>query len=709
MFSQATINTLDYSIIESFDILSPHHRSSKSSIWNCVNAFDIETSNIPNSDESHMYIWQWAIDEDVVVIGRTWDEFRLFIQRLNDINKKNKVHSVVYVHNLSFEFCFIASILEISDLFCVGPHNILNFRSDNIEFRCSFLLTNMSLKSFLKQYDVEHQKLDGDEFDYDEIRYPWTELSPKQLTYCINDVIGLVEGIKQLMIKRGDNLLTIPLTKTGYVRRDIKDVFKTEDDKRKEGVKGTFNYFERRSLQPDLKLYRILHDSFRGGDTHASILWSSRIAWNVICEDRSSSYPDVMVNCKFPIKPFKLSLNANWDTLKTLYKHRVPFIVRIGVYNLSIKREFIPCPYISFNKITNYDNVQLDNGRVTYCDYCEMAITDVDYAIMCHEYDITDIQVEECWTSKYGYLPACFRDTIKKYYIDKTSLKGVEGSEEQYLKAKENANSCYGMAATNPIKPEMKFDESSGEFYWDDVNFNPEALITKNKTKAFLPYQIGVWTAAWARYYLRLAINACGFNFIYGDTDSVFFVDFPDGRIQKKLDELNIKLRQRSINNGAYAKDAKGNMHYLGEYEIDKECRRFSTLGAKKYIYEDTNNQLHITIAGVNKQKGADELYDLAKDKAGADADQEKIMHTAFKLFNSRDVIFREAGGTAAIYNWHEPRIIMVDGHELEITSNLKLQKSEYSLGITDDYKRLMGSDFVQFLKRQMMEEGYYD
>lgn len=708
MINQVSINTLDYSIIESFDILKPHHSSNKAAIWNCVNAFDIETSNTPGTDEAHMYIWQWAIDEECVVIGRTWSEFRLFINRLREINEAHRLHSVVYVHNLSFEFCFIASILTIDDIFCVGPHNILNFRSGNIEFRCSYLLTNMSLNSFLKQYDVKHKKLSGEEFDYDDIRYPWTNLTPRQLEYCINDVVGLVEAIKMLMIKRGDDLLTIPLTKTGYVRRDIKGVFKAEDAKQKQGVKGTFNYFERKSLQPELQLYRILHDAFRGGDTHSSILWSGRIVFNALAYDRSSSYPDVLENCKYPSKPFKLSYNANWNTLKKLYAHRIPFVVRIGVYGLNIKREFIPCPYISFNKLSNYDNPRLDNGRVTNCDYCEMSITDVDYAIIMHEYDIADIQVEECWTSKYDYLPKCFRDTIKKYYIDKTALKGVEGREEEYLKAKENANSCYGMAATNPIKPECIFDSETGEFVWDDEHFNPEALIIKNKVKAFLPYQIGVWTAAWARYYLRLAINACGYNFLYCDTDSVFFVDFPDGRIQKKLEELNVKLRQRSINHGAYAKDSKGHMHYLGEYELDKECFRFSSLGAKKYIYEDMNHELHITIAGVNKSKGAIELWNLAKQKTGDISDQDLIMHNAFKLFNSRDVIFKEAGGTAVVYNWHEPQLIEIEGHELELTSNLKLKKSEYSLGITDDYKRLMSSDFVQFLKRQMMEEGYY-
>ena len=35
-----------------------------------VSAFDIETSRIPDTEESIMYVWQWAFESDVIV-GRT--------------------------------------------------------------------------------------------------------------------------------------------------------------------------------------------------------------------------------------------------------------------------------------------------------------------------------------------------------------------------------------------------------------------------------------------------------------------------------------------------------------------------------------------------------------------------------------------------------------------------------------------------------------
>jgi hypothetical protein len=78
----------------------------------------------------------------------------------------------------------------------------------------------MSLEAFTSKMGVEDAKLD--DFDYEKIRYPWTELTEREMLYCINDVRGLVQALKKEMQLDGDTLYTIPLTSTGYVRRDCK-------------------------------------------------------------------------------------------------------------------------------------------------------------------------------------------------------------------------------------------------------------------------------------------------------------------------------------------------------------------------------------------------------------------------------------------------------------------------------------------------------
>ena len=77
--------------------------SSKKDYKSIITAFDIETSRIKSIEQSIMYIWQWQFDEEYTVIGRTWEQFNDFVQKLKD-RMKPRENLVVYVHNLSYEF-----------------------------------------------------------------------------------------------------------------------------------------------------------------------------------------------------------------------------------------------------------------------------------------------------------------------------------------------------------------------------------------------------------------------------------------------------------------------------------------------------------------------------------------------------------------------------------------------------------------------------
>ena len=80
------------------------------------------------------------------------------------------------------------------------------------------------------------------------------------------------------------------MTSTGYVRRDCK-----------RAMEG-FNHKQLLAMLPDLDCYMALREAFRGGNTHASRWYARDILTDVKSTDRSSSYPDVMVNCLFPMK-----------------------------------------------------------------------------------------------------------------------------------------------------------------------------------------------------------------------------------------------------------------------------------------------------------------------------------------------------------------------------------------------------------------------
>lgn len=633
-------------------------------------AFDIETTTFSDIRQSIMYIWMWQLGEDLTVIGRTWEEFIDLQQRIKAALPSDK-WLVVYVHNLSFEFQFLKGIYHFvpDDVFAIASRKLLKCDMFGcFEFRCSYKLTNMNLLQFTKNMKVKHQKLSGEEFDYQKIRYPWTELTEKELEYCVNDVWGLVEAVNALMARDGDTLQTIPMTSTGYVRRNAKRAMRQDMHHNFVG-----------SILPDIELYKALREAFRGGNTHANRYFTGDIVENVHSADRSSSYPAVMCNCEYPMSVFtkimESDLNLPYIARCINVRHKA-LLLRIGIKNLRLRNQFWGCPYISRDKCRNLVGVYntIDNGRVLQADYLEMTITDVDLRIILEEYQ-GELLILEGWYSSYKKLPQSLIDEVIKYYRDKTELKGVAGQEVYYDKAKALLNSLYGMMAQDPVKHAILFQQVGD---WEEDLEPDETILEKHNRKAFLAYQWGVWVTAWSRWELEQGIKLAhgeGCNFIYCDTDSVKYT----GKID--WTEYNEKKVAECLDSGAYATDPKGITHYMGVFENEDEkdtgfaYSKFKTLGAKKYAYIIRDGEgVHCTIAGVDKKRGGPEL-----DK-----------HGGLSAF-SEGFVFRDAGGTEAVYN-DDPQIkaVSADGHNVKITSNVAILPSEYTLGITGEYERII-------------------
>ena len=634
-------------------------------------AFDIETTLIDDIQQSVMYIWQWQFGTDYTVIGRTWDEFLDLQQRIKDVLPTGS-WLVVYVHNLSYEFQFLKGIYQFvpDDIFAVASRKLIKCDMWGVfEFRCSYKLTNMSLKQFTTRMRVEHTKLSGEEFDYSVKRYPWTPIEGEELEYCVNDVLGLVEAIQALMERDGDTLQTIPLTSTGYVRRNAKRAMR-------EGIHHNFVY----SILPDFETYKALREAFRGGNTHANRYYAGDIVENVHSADRSSSYPAVMCNCEFPMTEFvpilPKDLNKDYIARCITIRHKA-LLLRIGIKDLKLRDPFWGCPYLSKDKCRNiHKSIDTeDNGRILEAEYLETTVTDIDLKIIMEEYTGQIIFLQG-WYSSYKKLPEPLINEVVKYYKDKTELKGVKGQEIFYDKAKALLNSLYGMMAQDPVKHSLIFRQFGD---WDEDDTPDEELLGKSNKRAFLAYQWGVWVTAHSRDALergiRLVQETEGADFIYCDTDSVKYTGTVD------WSSYNRDRISECMESGSMATDPSGVTHYMGVFETEDlkdtgfAYRYFKTLGAKKYAYVEKEGEgVHCTIAGVNKKKGGSEL-----DK-----------HGGLSAF-AEGFIFREAGGTQAVYN-DSPAIskVVIDGKELAITSNVAILPSEYTLGITGEYERII-------------------
>ena len=606
-----------YSYLNSFGLIEESKKRRKSQnkhrVLNVYTAFDIETSTVwMNEDHSlydvhsFMYVWQFQIEE-YTVKGRTWPEFFIWLDTLKTaierIKEENKLPVnpllVVWVHNLAYEWQWLSGYYPFTneEVFFRDVRKPIYCRMfDTFELRCSYIQTNMSLSALCKQTGVK-QKLSGQKYDYDKIRFPWTELTPFEQEYTTVDVESLVQAMKYRVSRGGDNLQTVPLTSTGYVRRECKEALKEQ-------------FLDMRELKPAEKEYRLLRKAFRGGNTHANRYFVNKIVDNVYSYDISSSYPTQQLTQMFPVKPFRW-LEISQKTAKKRIERVFQFIglgyAVVGTYqfkNIRLKNHREPIPYISLSRCqamgTDDYEMILDNGRILECGYMEISLTEIDLQIVLDQYTFDQytfdyFDVMECMVAQKDYLPASYRAVIQNYYDKKTALKGDNSEDGKYIytKSKNMLNAVYGMSATDPVHQDIFYKDGNYKVSaYED--FTDEELMKLLKNASF-PYQWGVYTTALARKQLQDAIKLCGDRIVYCDTDSVKVLGDID------LGQLNDKLKKKAIQNKAYADDMKGDRHYIGVFEFDGHYDKFITQGAKRYAYM-TDGHMGITVAGVSKK-----------------------------------------------------------------------------------------------------------
>lgn len=431
-----TAESFPIGLIREAPILTPpvgNPKTKKRRLYkNLVCAFDIETTRIKEIEQSFMYIWQCQIENETV-FGRTWPEWIRFLDRLR-AELADDTFIVFWIHNASYEFQFIRGIYPFKpeEVFAVEPRRILRFDMFNhFEFRCSYLQTNMSLSEFTHKMGVEAQKLSGEEFNYNKFRTPSTPLTMREIEYCTNDVKGLVQAMKKEMEFDGDDLYTIPRTSTGYVRREAKKAMRD------------FNRNFLKDMLPDYEVYEMLREAFRGGNTHANRYYVGKILHDVSSADRSSSYPDCQVNDRFPMGAWRREYDTSTERfIELCMKHKRAVLARVAFVNVRLRNKLWGCPYLARAKCRNTMDGEYDNGRILCASYTESTITDIDADIILSEYDFDDIIIIKMFSCRYGYLPTQITDLTKKYYTDKTTLKGGD-NEIYYMKQKNKLNSIY--------------------------------------------------------------------------------------------------------------------------------------------------------------------------------------------------------------------------------------------------------------------------
>lgn len=665
--------------------------------------FDIETTTIipkgyaPGEKKQKageapwgfMYHWQMNIG-GVNVYGRYWLEWVEFLQKLcRFLGVTDKKRLIVWVHNLSFEAEFIMPFLNEYfggfTIFAAKHRKIMKLTTESgIEFRCSYFLSNMSLYAATKnEYGVEHPKA-KDDLEYKKLRTAKTYLDDTEFAYCISDVQSLYEFIKCKNLNEKDSLASMPITSTGYVRRDVRR--STRKDK-----KYRDRVFKRCGMTS--LVYTMLKEEGRGGNTHANRRFTGRPQYDADSYDIASSYPFQLFRL-YPMSAFEYygSIDSEKEMNEQLSKYACLF--RIRFQNIRLKPG-VPFPYIPISKCTERSgDLRLDNGRVlgfrSGGGIIGMTLNNIDYEIIKKQYEWDDMEVSDFMRAEWGYLPECILSVVREYFQAKSELKDkIKALEDDpafdpedppedyrnlcylYGKSKNRLNGIFGMMYTDPVRPEIEMNTDSLEWLPPKVPDIEEALESfMNNRNSFLVYAWGSFCTSWGRKSFQDLADSQPFP-IYGDTDSCKSIETDHAAIEA----LNQEIITFAENRKAYA-DVNGKRYYMGVYEHEnkKPLPAFITLGAKKYAYIDEDGIFHVTISGVNKELGAKEMGTIDNFRPG------------FK--------FREAGGSTLYYH-DDPTIheIEIDGCRMLTASNVGIVDSIYTLGITGEYAEVIGYD----------------
>lgn len=660
-------NDFPFNIVDNVDVCYQRKGKRTYRYLNVPIAFDIETSTIKKLNKNNeyygygfMYQWQACII-DTVIFGRTWENFMSFILALrNYVDEQYKGLNIIipiYVHNLSFEFQFIKDFFKWKNVFCKQKHKVIYARTDtNIEFRCSYFLSNMSFAKMCENSKLcTHYKL-ADKYDYSKVRTPKTPLTDEEKAYCYNDVRGLCECIATYLLE--DNMCTIPMTNTGYVRRDFRKAVLLKPKNRLNFLKTKLN----------VQQYQFLEKIFRGGNTHASRHMANTKLVNVHSVDMQSSYIGVMMLDYFPVSEL---INVNLDTNEKAKKYLNKYCCFLEVDFFYIhEKDTCYCPYIDIAHCTKHKNIINDSGRVKSADYIgSYFCTEIDLKIILDSYDFENNNesgfiIKKCYISNRGSLSAEFRKRLMFWYEKKTMLKGVKGKEYEYMKSKNRLNSSFGMSVQKMNTVDISYTDNWVESTKDLGTVLEHYYDSRN---SFLSYQHGIYVTAHARRRLQEGIDICGSDFVYSDTDSCKFIN---EKHVKEFKELNEKIINQCESNDIKAYIDKDNKrYYLSTWDYEGMYDNFKTLGAKKYC--DTKNGIfEITVAGMNKRKGA---------LAVGSIDNFAIGKT-----------YEDVGRTTSWYNDEKPHTITVNDDTFTTASNIGVLEATYTLGVTNEYWSLI-------------------
>lgn len=595
---------------------------------------DTETSKRPEREIggiNHVIIWTISIRS----MGFNWvtlwgNKPSELCQAIMSI-KANLIADDVtfYWHNMSYDWTFIRKFI-IRDIgkpkkqLAVKSHKPIYFQWDNgLIFRDSAILAQRSLEKWGNDLKVEHAKAVG-KWDYEKIRNQDFKPDADEAEYIEHDTLCGVECLDALRLSLGKRYNQMPITATSIPRNELRKI--SNENKGRELFKRLLC-----SYDTYCKLEKVYH----GGYTHGNRYMLNKIYNDVVCKDFTSSYLFALLAFKYPMEKF--AYLGDVDYREIVKDQNNGYIMRFTMTNVRLKNPFEAMPVLQYSKADLIQGEVLDNGRIVSCDAVSIYINDIDLRLILDQYDADIKYASEVEGAKLAYLPRWFTDYVFKCFSDKCMLAPNKKKDPiNYQIAKGKANAIYGMCCQHNIMISELEDFKTGLYAKEKPKKgeSDEAMKRRlyekfcNSMNSFLLYQWGCWCTSIAMHCL-FELGKCTkvdmirdkypmHRWIYSDTDSIY----SDAWNEDKVKAYNDKCKKMLQANGYGPVVVEGHEYWLGEAvttPLEDEYSEYVAVGAKRYAGRcKQDNELHITVAGVPKSKGALCLdNDLKKFKKG--------------------------------------------------------------------------------------------
>ena len=687
---------IDETIYQSVDELLteiPFIKSNKKIEYaNVPCTIDIESSSFYENGEKRGIMYAFVIGiNGKTYIGRTYSDLWNSLDRISEFyGLNNDRRMIFFVHNLSFEFQWFRKWRKWVSVFATEERSPLYALDDKgIELRCSYQLSGYSLANVgknLTKYKIK--KMTGD-LDYKLIRHSDTPLTEKEYGYIRNDGLVVMAYIQEEIENHHNNITNLPLTKTGKVRKYVRNkcLYSGKHEKFSYKFKKYTNMMKNLPIT-SVNEYEQLKRAFQGGFTHANGYYVNSIQKNVHSFDFTSSYPYVMVSEQFPMSKGELIQITSREEFERNMKL---YCCIFDATFIDIDSKILIEHPISISKCYRKVGYATDNGRLVCADEISITLTEQDFYIIKKFYSWKKLRIKNFRRYKKNYLPHDFVSAILDLYQNKTTLKGIEESVVEYNNSKEMLNSCYGMTVTDIIREEIDYMNDT----WGKSETIPEDDLQKyNKKKnRFLCYQWGVWVTAYARRNLFTAIYELKEDYIYSDTDSVKFINLDKHRQYfEKYNNLVIRKLHRAMDEHGFdfsrvqplTKDGK--VKTLGIWDYDGFYLKFKTLGAKRYMVL-TSKGYSLTVSGVNKKYAVPYLYTTYGESIMEHFEDGLIIPPQYTGKNIHTYIDEETSGEVTDYlgntsSYYEKSSIHLEecGYELSLAREF----IDYLLGIKE-------------------------